>query len=483
MWESLPPIVLFIIYEHLDLNSKLSASKTCKTWREALFNPRSAICEKLHLKFLCKPSKFHAKRAQTDLAERFIKHAKSLKIDWCTCHEDVFVQVLSSVNILNYITEQVHFVPKGRFFGCIRKTASANSQPCNKTAVDTIINYINMCKKIKCINFGLNHYFCHSRNVLALVERKLKAGELKELNVANYYRLDTSMEQNNEFDSTDNLILHKVIENIRLLSTVTAIYVNWDNMFEQLVTALSKSSISVKILGLLVHNTLAFTENISELPVTNLWTQLKAHIPELKVKLTLTEIYKGYVKLVLDKEIPLSSLSVINYSEDFAYIVLDILKTTQKGSSLEEIAFHYIEGFHFSGIFPMVGNPSEQFGSYSLLITGLEWMNCLKRFSWSGLFIRDTDVLQLVTQHASTLEDLVIHKQDIVCESQATQQYFIPLAAAKVYGLERTVSTIWGRPWKLLQDPPVQRLPRRGIRGYRYDLYEEMFWVLQNKAC
>ena len=486
MWESLPPLVLEIIYEHLDPTDKMSASITCKNWREALFNPRSTIHEHLHVKFLCKPSKSQLNSIQTDIPRYFIQHAKSLIIDWCACHEDVLIQLLSAVTSINFVTRKIHFMPKGKFFGCIRKSESVGDHLCSVGVFDMIAKFIKQCKKLASINFGSNHYFSRSKTILAAVENRLASGHLKELNISDFYRVDSDMESLNDtgFDVNMQHVPMRFIDNKCMMQNITVLYTNWDSMFETIIKTLSSNSNAIKVLGLLVYNTLAFNEKISTLPITNLWTELKSHKPGLKVRLTLTEIYRGYVKFVLDKEIPLSSVCVINHSEEYAYIVLDFLKTTQKGTVLEELAFHHVEGFHFSGIFPMFGNPTGgNFGSYSLLINDLQWLQFLKRFSWSGLFIRDTDILQLITDHASTLEDLTIHKQDVVCESQATCQYYIPMASPKVYGLEKAVSTKWGRTWKLLKDPPIQRLPRRGIRGYRYDLYEEMFWVLQNKAC
>ena len=471
MWESIPSIVLFIIYEHVDLKTKLSASRTCKNWREALFNPRCVIHEKLYVRLLCRP-KPHTSEVQVDAAKRFITHARCLIIDWCSCQEDVLCNVLSAATNVNHITEQIHFYPKGSFFGCTKK-CETEIQSDNKAITDIIISCITHCKSIKSINFGSDTNFHLKLNVLNAVEFQLKSRKLAELDISYFTRCETG------FENEHKLLQSWLTANKHLINTVTHLYVTWDDHLLDLIINLGKGGSSVKILGVLVQDsrsTSLIGKKIPDVP-SEFWKQLKAQLPDLRVKLSLTEISKGQIREVLQEEIPLTSLCVVYESEEFLEIVIDNLQNTQRGSTLEEIGLHYVEGLHFRPFFNSQGRNSR----YSSLITGLEWLKCLKLFSWSGQFILDTDILQFLTQHASTLQRLFIHKCEVVCESKATREYFIPLAAAKVHGLEKTVSTVWGRPWKMIKDQPIQRLPRRGIR-YDYKLREEMFWVVQNKA-
>ena len=51
MWDSLPSTALLNIYEHVDLKTKLSASATCKKWRDALFNPMGKNLQEILLIF------------------------------------------------------------------------------------------------------------------------------------------------------------------------------------------------------------------------------------------------------------------------------------------------------------------------------------------------------------------------------------------------------------------------------------------------
>ena len=468
MWESLPPIVLFIIYENVDLKTKLSASATCKNWRGALFSPRGTIHERLDLKFLCRPTKRRVSDVRRDMYKRFMKHTKCLVLDWCNCQEDAIIDVLTSVDSVIHTIQHVHLHSKGQFFGCKKK--ACNKDCASKTIIEVIITFMDACRNIRIIDFGSNPDFSRNTDLINVVDMRSKQGKLTNVNISCFDTIVTVLSS-----ELSNRILSLIKEN--LLKYVKEIHIDWDEHFEDLISELTLASSSVKVLGLLVHECNFYKDVNAKTKVTKLWQQLKSHKPDMEVKLNLTEIHRGDIRTVLDKEMPLTSLCVVYSSDDFAEIVLDNLRNTSHGSNLKELGFHHIERLRLNVFFV----PTQRNSNISSLITHLECLNNIQTISWSGQFVLDTDLLFLVTQHAVTLQELLIHKQEVVYESQATQEYYIPLTSAKAHGLEKTISTTLRKPWKMLNEVPVQRISRQSLSLNFYE-NKEPFWMLQNKG-
>ena len=460
MWESLPPIVLSLIYDNMDMKTKLLASATCKHWRNALFSPRAIIHEKLSLKFLCRPPKRGQSDVERDRSKRFLKHANCLVLDWCNCQKDMVIDVLSSDEscIKNYTIQRVHFHSKGSFFGCEYKPLIKGCA--NKCINQTIVAFIGACKNIKSIDFG-SCDLCRQTDILNVVGAKSKHGQLTHVNLS-CFGIGTVLSK----EGVISLIKDNLLKNLK------EIYIDWDENFEDLISLLTYTSTQIKVLGLLVQKWNICQAKVYETNITNLWQHLKSQKPAMKVKLNLTEIFKGDIRTVLDKEMPLTSLCVVYKSDEDAEIVLDNLRNTSLGSNLKEIGFHHIECIRSSIFFSRTTRNSN-----ISLFTHLDCLTNLENLSWSGQFVLDTDLLSFVTQRAVSLKELAIHKQEVVCESQATREYYIPLSSAKVHGLEKTISATLKRSWKMLKEPPVQRLSRRNL-----DFEEESFWVLQNKG-
>ena len=469
MWELLPPIVLFIIYENVDMKTKLAASATCKQWRNALFSPRAIIHKKLHLKFLCRPSKRGLSDVERDMYKRFLKHAKCLVLDWCNCQEYILTDLLTSEGITNHTIRCVHFHSKGSFLGCeyiskpwnqIKVSYCANkgiSQP----LMETLISFIDACKNIKSIDFG-SCYLSRRTDLLNLVDAKSRQGQLTHVDISCF-----GVETVNSREEILSMIKDNLFKNLK------EVHIDWDEHFEDLISHLSSTSSSIKVLGLLVQKFNFCQAKVYDTDVTSLWQRLKSHKPEMGVKLNLTEIYKGDIRTVLDKEMPLTSLCVVYESDESAEIVLDNLRNSRHGSNLKEMGFHHIECIRTNLFF----TPTTRNSNISTLFTHLDCLTNLEKLSWSGQFVLDTDLLSCATQHAATLKELIIHKQEVVYESQATREYYIPLSSAKVHGLEKTISSTLRRPWRMLKEPPVQRLSRQNL-GFD----KESFWVLQNKG-
>ena len=469
MWESLPPIVLFIIYENVDLKTKLSASATCKGWRSALFSPRAIILEKLCLKFLCKPVKKRSSDVEKDMCKLFLKHARCLVLDWCCCQKDAIIDVFStneySKGITSHRLQHLYIHPKGSFLGC--KTNNACDIDCtNKAIIQTLVRFICACKNIISIDFGFCPEFSRNTDLLNAVDAMARQGMLKYVNISCYDTTVTVLPPD-----LSEAMLSLIQEN--LFKNVREVYIQWDEHFENLISQLSVSSASIKTLGLLVHECSFYKAKISPTDVSKLWKCLRSHKPGIEVKLNLTEIHKGDIRTVLVNETPLTSLCVVYKSEDFAEIVLDNLRNTSHGVTLKQLGFHYIECCTRSNIFLNYARNSNISG----LVTHLDCLKSLETLSLSGQYVLDTDLLFLVTQHAATLKELLIHKQELVNESQATWEYYILLSAAKIHGLEKTISTTLERPWKMLTDPPVQRMSRRYL-----SFEQASVWILQDKG-
>ena len=108
-------------------------------------------------------------------------------------------------------------------------------------------------------------------------------------------------------------------------------------------------------------------------------------------------------------------------------------------------------------------------------ITDLKYMKEIKKISWSGEFVLLTDLLSVVTQHVSTLQELDVHRDEVVseknkvAEEQKEKQVkkkrkkkfkdYDLLTDTEVDCVEKTVSKMLRKPWSMLREVPVQMCP------------------------
>ena len=430
---------------------------------------------------------------QRDMCKRFLKHAKSLVLDWCECQEDVVVDMLTSVECVSQAVQDIRFLSKGRFFGC--KKRAGNNESDKKTITEAVITFLEFCKNVRKIDFGTNAALCHNEDIMDVLEAKSDGGKLADVNMSGIYPSFALMIiPRGRINRRISLIKDS------LFKTVTEITVDWDNHFEDLITTLATSPSSVKTLGLLIEPEEFWDYINPKTPLTQLWKLLKSNKPGIEVKLNLNELpyYKDAdlddIRAVFNQEMPLTKLCVVYKSEEFAKIVLRNIKKEKHASSLKEIGFHHISVIHWDTV------PIKEVWNISKLIPDLKCLKDIRKISWSGEFVLITDLLALVTQHIATLQELHIHKHEVVSGKDLAQEeeeekqmkkrkkktkYYDPLTDAEICCVEKTVSKILRKPWSMLSEIPIQRYPINNRLGFNScdELPDrEMFYVLQNKV-
>ena len=459
MWQLLPPIILVIIYDNADLKTKLSASATCKYWRNALFSARTTIHEKLHLKFLCRPEKkTRLSNREMDKWKLFQKHTKCLILDWCRCQEYQVINMFSSEESLKSLTiQQIRFHSKGSFYGCDKESNDTD-------VIKLIVRLIDGCKNIRSIDFGSSPDLSRNADIIDIIEGISRKERLKHLNISCFETINQSSRQ----EKFLFMIKESFFKNLK------EIQLNWDINFGNIITTLTDTANSIKVLGLLVHGHSINGCGFAKTDVSALWKRLKSYKPDIEVKLSLANIDNDAISTVLDEELPLTSLCVVYEFIGRERNIFDHLRTTDLGSNLKELGIHKIEHIFYNRT-RQVRRKIRYVTNISSLVTQLEFLKNIEKLSFSGQFVLDSDLLLLVTQHAVSLKEVVIHKEEVVYKDRKRQGYYIPLTCAKVRLLEENMSTTLAKSWKMLKELPVQR-----YLGYLHR--KELFWVMQNKG-
>ena len=452
--------------------------------------------DNLHLQLQCIPAEKQKTDEQTSLCKRFLKHAQSLVLEWCACSEDVVIDLLISDNNGNESVRDIRFLSKGRFYGCKKKKLSDSAKD-KEAIIEAVVMFLESCKNVRKIDFGTNAALCHNIDIMKVLKEKSDQGKLEKVNMSGIYPYWGKLFFIPEERTKRRLSLLKD----SLFKTVSEITVNWDSHFKDLITTLSTTSSPVKTLGLTIQPEEFWDYvNPKNMTLTQLWKLLISNKPGIEVKLNLEELpyHKDEdlndIRAVFNAEMPLTRLCVVYKMEEFAQIVLRNLKKEKHAPNLKEIGFHKIDMLRLNTV------PVTEVNEVSKEITDLKCMKEIRKISWSGEFVLLTDLLSVVTQHVATLQELNIHKDEVVSEKiQAEEEDekqakkkrkkkfkdYDPLTDTEVLCVERTVSKMLRKSWSMLREVPVQMCPINKDLEFNYfeDLPgPEMFYVLQNKA-
>ena len=455
------------------------------------------ILDKLQLQFHCTPAELQMTSKQISLCKKFLRHSQSLVLDWCACEENKVINLLKFPNKESHIIQDICFLSKGPFFGCER---DKNAKSDKDAIVKDIVTFLKSCKNVRKIDCGINGELCHNEDIMEVLKEKSDGGKLKNVNMSGHYPSYGVFSIQCEVFERRALFIKKLCRNL------TEITVAWDSKFEDLVTTLANSQTTVKTLGLLIDHD-EYWDHIKPktMTLTQLWKLLKVNKPDIEVKMNIEEMYIRYnndddladVRAIFNTEMPLTRLCVVFKSEEFAKLVLQNLRKEKHAPNLKELGLHYVCSIHVKtvpvkDVFHMI--------QISKLIADLKCLKSLTKISLSGEFLPITDLMSLVTQHAATLQDVHVHKHEVVSEKSLAEEaneekqmkkkrkkktkYYDALTDEEIDCIEKIVSKILRKPWRMLKDIPIQRCPIDSMYCYykHGSVDKEMYYVLQNKA-
>ncbi|KAK3583687.1 hypothetical protein CHS0354_021435 [Potamilus streckersoni] len=443
MWDSIAPVVLLNIFKYLSLKEKLSASLTCRNWRNVLENPRCFLLESIHLDCICSQ-----RNKNIHLIKKFLRQSEKITFEWSRCCENDILEILQSLAIqFNHIRE-ITLKPRGRVL-CKRRcnyfdpeNTGISVKDSDKVA-DVLKLIVSKSSHLRLVSCGFDQ--CFGDAVISAVHEKLfsRSTQVKSTSLYGLSIASWACEV-----GTGNI---EMLTNILLFSNLHWLCTNWDQNLSHILDVICDNPGHLQVLSLVVHN---MSPDCIVTINPNIWDSLGKLVPNLQLHLILVEADETMsFPDIFCPTMTLKSLTIVFQSIHFIDNVVEYF--SWYSHCLESL------GVHCMGEILNEPNISPQnFGSF--LRNSLK---NLRRLAISGVHITDNDVLTIATEFSSQLQELNIFRSDIVKECMATD-YVVKLTLAQLYGLEKTVSLQLRRPWTAISNPTIQRRIRQNTFKY-----------------
>lgn len=421
MWEHLPSCVVSLILSFLPWSDRLKVSCICRRWREALYCRQCLHWYDLRITAISDQKKIQ--NTDANIFSSFTNYFYGLTIEWCSGNEERISDILKAIHHCRGL-KCLRLHSRGKI-GCNRKCSVTKSQA--KRCEIQITSALEMIVKdtsLQKLSFG---FACKSTDLKLLEHCKPLS-----LNIASLSGLGLD----------EDYFLSAQLSNLVSLTLNSGLVTN---SFADLISS-RKMLTYLSTLSILISTdayTTAFATN-------DRWSKLKETHSKLNVALLFvqTETFQLFSHCVFQKEMPVTSISVIYFTTDCCTQIWHYLfenPLLDCSSRLLELYVHYIES----------ANELTTDGASTWLSVVSQCGN-LRQVTITGIYMEANILRNCMLSSSAIIEKLHVCKTDIYVRTDDTND-LVNISAKQLPAFENVISSIVIFDWKASKRVPLQR--------------------------